>query len=189
MQGKNKKGEAILSDIFAYFLFIIMVILFWGISTFMQNGIEDKTAGQIMQDETTTDFLLFLRQTTQYEGREYTIAGLIAESQYNLKKKKYLREELIKNELYDKYGEWWNLTIKYPYLSYKLYTGYKKSEEIMTKKNLPPEYLHNFEISSGKKKIYFGQDKEFVATATIPNYEGKNIEVEFRHWLPLIIEG
>ncbi|MBC8501031.1 MAG: hypothetical protein H8D38_04685 [DPANN group archaeon] len=171
----NKKGQAVISNIFGYFLLFVLTIIFWIIASHIKNDIVENTLREAAIDNSKTNLLLFLREPTYYEGKQHSVSELVIEGEYDYEKRATIKK-IIEKRFNKKYGNFWNLKITYPKERILQY-GY----EYTTKKKVLRGGPHAGEIAqlSGKQII----EKALVVTTILPGYESENIEITFENWI------
>jgi len=184
----NKKGFAeAASNMFGYLFLFFLTLIFWIIAAYIQGEMNENLNKQTSIDDSKTNLLLFLREPVP--GKDYAVAELLIESEFDFNKRKELRE-LTEKRFDEKYGENWKLKIKYPnksgygtqkveyghgYVGQKIKTWAKWFARLFLPDNLP---------------IYVRMlpyDERIIVSTTLPSYETGEIELSFENWILFVI--
>ncbi len=100
----NKKGQEFIVDIFAYFMFMIVVIIFIVLMYAQKLEFDEKVATGLPTDFEKTRLLILLR--TPATSGDITIGELFMDAPFSDDKKDILKKELKKNLYYDYKNNW-----------------------------------------------------------------------------------
>ena len=90
----DKKGQEFIADIFAYLLFVFIVIIFLVLMAYKKDFVEKELKKQIMVADTKTELVMLLRQPIEYNGKTYNLAEAISEAEYYHEFRKNIGYEL-----------------------------------------------------------------------------------------------
>jgi len=179
----NKKGAVeLLSNIIGYLLLLFIAIIGGILATYIKDGALQNTQREIEIYNGKTELIMFLRQPVTYNNNQYSMSELIIDSQYDIKLRGEVRK-IIKKRMNEKYGEYWNLEIKYSDKIVPLGNSYKKQKiGVWTK-----FFTKTFLSSTAPQIIILPLDEIITTKVILPGYESKNIEVTQKHWILLAI--